>query len=648
MATPTTSLQVSQASQKQILKYSESLFSAINYNFSFRGKLLEQDRIYYRELDWTDAKRRADVANLTGDASKISNVVVPVVGPQVDSARAFFTEMFLSSYPIFPVVTAPDQVDAGLQLETILGQSAIFYQWGRHLSMAFNDGLKYNIQAMEVDWCTEKVPSIVTDTAKSVSKGSVQEIEFQGNKLYRINPYNLIFDHRVPISEIHTRGEFAGYSDLITRIELKKLLLGLDRSMTMNATEAFQSGQIGATTEINQQGSFYIPQINPKMFLDPKFAQQNWLQWANLDTKNKIRYSDMYEKTVLYCRIIPAEFGMYRRYGDLTPGIPQIYKFIIINRKVVVYVQRLTNAHGFLPIIIGQMNEDGLGLQTKSYADNAAPYQFLASALYNSGLQSQRRKVYDRIIYDPSRINKSDIDKADPVARIPVKTEAYGKPVTDALFVAPYRDEGVATILSMAREVVDMADVSTGSNRVQRGQFQKGNKTRYEVENVMGNSDSRPKMSAVLLGIGWLGPIKDILKYNILQYQPPANLFNQDKKQKVTIDPVKLREIAWSFQLADGIMPADKFLNFDLFGQALQYAGIDPAVGAEWDLLGMFAYQLKAQGARWVDNFRRTPEQQKQFIQNSRQAQMPLQPEEPGGPPALPQPAAPAPMTATR
>jgi hypothetical protein len=127
------------------------------------------------------------------------------------------------------------------------------------------------------------------------------------------------------------------------------------------------------------------------------------------------------------------------------------------------------------------------------------------------------------------------------------------------------------------------------------------------------------------MGISWLHPIKEMVKYNILQYQPPTELFNHAEKKAVKIKPNELRKMAWEFQLADGVMPSDRFLDFNLFGQMLQYAATNPAGAAEWDLTGMFVYQLKSQGARWVDTFRRTPEQQQQYLAQT-QAQQGIPP----------------------
>lgn len=622
MATNNTPMSLSVYSQRSLLKMTDSIFANIGYNMNFRSRLLEQDRIYAREIDWSDPQNRALLANRLGDPSKMQNVQIPVVGPQVDSATAFFAEMFLSSYPVFPVLAAqtPELVDAALAVETILGESAVHFQWPRHLAMCFRDGLKHNLQAIEVEFKEEKVPQIVTDNSQGVSLGKPTEKVFAGNRLQHINLYNLIFDARVPPAEVHKRGDFVGYTDLITRVELKQLFLDLDTMLTMNATEAFQSGTAAVGHGTEGTASYYIPQVNPLALLNPKFTAMNWVTWGNMDTKKKIHYSDMYEKTVLYLRIIPREHGIHGKFGSKNAGDPQIYKLIIINRRVIIFCQRMTNAHNNLGIVIGQMNEDSLGLQTKSYADNAAPYQFLASALYNSGIQSQRRKVYDRIFYDPSRINKSDIDKPDAIARIPVKSEAYGKPISEAFAVAPYQDSNVAATLQIARDVVEMADVATGQNRVQRGQFQKGNKTRYEFETVMQGSDARPKVTGLLMSIGWLQPIKEMLKYNILQYQPPAELFNREKMKLVKVNPADIRALAWEFSMADGAMPADKFIDYEMMNMTFQMAAQDPVARAEWDIMGMMAYQLKSRGAKWVDTFRRTPEQQQQYLQLQQQS----------------------------
>lgn len=605
-------LRISPFAQQSLLKYAQTIVEYAMKDSGLRNKFLAVDLAYYRERNAGEEHNAAKIANAMGDKKRIQDPVVPVVAPQVETALAYYAEVFLASYPIFPVLAKPELQDAATQIETVLGESAIHFQWVRHLSMAIRDGLKYDLMAAEVEWAENKVYTLTNDVSKEVVFGVPTETVFAGNKIKRISPYNLIADRRVAPCEVHEKGDFVGYVELMSKIQLQQLFLDLDSTLTMNATEAFNS----TFNSVGGQGSaaspYYVPEINPESARVNAYSEFNWMKWAQLESRNQIKFSDMYEVLTLYVRVVPKEHGIFVR----NPGVPQIYKLIIINQKVVIYVQRKTNAHNFLPVIVSQPIEDGHGYQTKSFAENATPYQDIATALYISAIQSQRRKVYDRLLYNPSLINKGDIDRVDAVARIPVKTEAYGRNLSEAIYQIPYRDEGVAGILQVAREMVDMADVSTGQNRVQRGQFQKGNKTRYEFDQTMTNSDSRPRLAGLIMETSFFQPIKHILKANILQYQPPTKLYNRDVKMTVEVSPAKLRDIIWQFQVADGMLPTSKLVNLELFGQALQFASAAPAAAAEWDLMGMFAYSLKVQGATWVNDFRRTPEDQQKYIQN--------------------------------
>lgn len=603
---------VTREAQERVVRYAENILSTLLQTGNNRNHLLERDLAYYRENNMTEEHVRAEAYNKIGDAKRIKDPVMPVVAPQVETQLAYLVEIFLSSYPIFPVVASPQLMDIATAIETVLGESAVHFQWVRHLTMAMRDGLKYNRMAVEVEWEADKVYTVKNDANKDVVFGVPTETVFEGNKIKWLNQYNSFFDPRVLPSEVHTKGDFAGYSEIMTRIQLKNLFLKLDNTLTMNATEAFQSTPSSIGTTSDASATVYTPQVNPAATREAAASGFNWMSWANLQTQMKINYTDLYEVTTLYARIIPREFGINAPNG----GVPQIYKFIIVNRKVVIYAQRKTNAHNFLPIIVAQIKEDGLGNQTKSLADDATPYQDIATGLYMSAIQSQRRKVYDRMLYDPSRVKKSDIDKVDPVARIAVSTAAYGKPIQEAVYPIPYRDEGVAGILGMSRDVVEMANIASGQNRVQQGQFQKGNKTRYEFDVTMNNSDSRPRMSAVLLEVTFFAPIKHILKSNILQYQPPGKVYNRQRKQEIDINPVELRELVWQFKIADGVLPVNKLVNVDLMGQAFQFAQTVPAVAAEYDLMGIYMYMLKIQGADWIDDFKRNPQQQKEYMKN--------------------------------
>ena len=88
----------------------------------------------------------------------------------------------------------------------------------------------------------------------------------------------------------------------------------------------------------------------------------------------------------------------------------------------------------------------------------------------------------------------------------------------------------------------------------------------------MNNSDARPRMACSIAGNFILPTDQAYFKINILQYQPPTTLYNRDLKQQVEINPAELRKIIWEFKIADGVLPVDKLVNLELFGQAFQFA----------------------------------------------------------------------------
>lgn len=629
---PASAPPISADSQQSLVRYANETLRLLGKNYNMRTRMQELDKIYQREVDLTSAQLRAKAANRNGDASKMQNVVIPVVMPQVESCLTELSEIFLGSYPIFPVVSKPQMQDTALQLETIVGEQSIRFGWHAEILQVMRDGLKYNLMACEVNWEDKRVYSLVNDAATNVRQGTPEETVFSGNAVRRVNPYNLILDTRVSPFDVHKSGEYVGYTDVISRIALKQLFAELDPTKTMNAREAYESG-MGMISTSSASNGFFIPQVNMNAMVTASEqvgagSTINWLAWAGLEDTNSIRYADVYEKTVLYARIIPRE---HKIFGN-RPNIPQIYKLIIINRKVIIYAERMTNAHGYLPILVAQPLEDGLGWQTKSFAENAAPFQALASALYNSGIESQRRKVYDRILYDPSRVSKADIDRTDPVARIAVKSEAYGKPVSEAVYQMPYRDDNVAQIFNVGQQILQMADVANGQNRVMQGQFQKGNKTRHEFQDVMDMSRARPRMIALVLESRFFTPLKEIIKTNILQRQQPTNLYNRNTKGNVPINPVKMRQIAAEFQLADGLVQADQYVNTELLKTLLNMAAQNPLLAQRWDVTGIVMYWMKLEGATWIDDFDMTNQPT-----NQQNATTPPQLGAAGNPPAAPQ-----------
>lgn len=622
MPTPTTPLPIGREAQEAVALYLNSAISLYATSFNIRNQMVQRDLSYYGTNDSTQRQALAKSANQSGDTTKIQNITVPVVMPQVESRLAYLQETFLSGHPIFGVVAPPEQKDAIGQMEAVIEDNSTRGAWANELLKTMRDGLKYDYAACEVVWENKKLFAITTPENANISQGTPTETYYAGNFLKRLDPYNVISDTRVSPEECHTRGEFAGYTDIISRIELKKKMEDLNPLGTMNFKAAFESPGPGLNVNSDINAPYFIPTVNPDALLPIASRQEhNWMSWAGLqgDEANKgINYQNSYEYTVLYARILPSDFHMNVKNKNHV----QIWKFIIVNRKVVIYAERQTNAHNFLPIVFCKPSNDGMAWQSKSFAENVIPIQSISSALVNSALESQRRKVYDRLLYDPTKVQKKDIDNVSSVARIPVKSSQYGKGLADAVYQIPYRDEGVADILMLSQQITAMGDVVNGQNRVQQGQFQKGNKTRREFETVMYNASNRERMMALGLEFTFFQPIKQIILSNILQYQPPTTIVNEQTGKSVKVDPQVLREANIKFKLADGFMPSEKLVSLDMMGQVFQAATALPQISIEYDLMGMWTYSMALQGANWLGSFKRDEAGQQAAMQTMQQAAM--------------------------
>jgi len=607
-----TSVPLSRNSQAAFVKYYQAMQDVQSDNMSnLRTRMEVIDKAYQREVDLTLEQQRAKAANRSGDTTRYQNIVVPVVMPQVETAVTYQTSVFLTGYPLFGVVAEPAYMDAAVALETIIEENSIKGGWARHLMLFFRDGQKYNFAPLEVSWAQEVTASVETDIAKNKDEGIPKKVIWSGNKIRRLDPYNTFVDPRVLPTEVHTKGEFAGYTEYMPRMELKTFIAALPDKIIGNIEAAFASGlSSNPRTSDAEARNYYIPSVNSEV-IDPELSAgsgTNWMAWADLIPTNKggktIEYKDTYEVTTLYCRILPSEFGL----KIPSANTPQVFKLIIVNHEHIIYSERQTNAHGMLPILIGQPLEDGLGYQTKSLATNTQPFQEVASTFMNSITASRRRAISDRTLYDPSRVSSAAINSENPSAKIPVRPAAYGKNVADAVHQFPYREDQAGFSMQQIQVLLGLSNQVSGQNQASQGQFVKGNKTLEEFDTVMQNANGRDQTSSILLEHQVFVPMKQMIKLNTLQYQGGTTLYNQDKGVAVEIDPVRLRKAVLNFKISDGLIPSAKIINSESTATALQVIGSSPEISGGYNIAPLFSYFMKTRGAN-ISEFEKSAEQ---------------------------------------
>ncbi len=603
-----TSIPLTKLQQKKFIDYYIGLQNNINVD---RGLIRERyrliDKEYARTTDREEEQRRAKAANQAGETKRFQNMTVPVVMPQVEAAVTHQASVFLTGIPILGVAASPEFIDEAKQLESILDSNSIRGGWVREFMLNFRDGFKYNFAPMEVTWGEEVTFTVKTDVKKNLKEGVPKEAIWSGNKITRLDPYNTFVDPRVSPTEVYKKGEFEGYTEFMHKIQLKSFIAELPDKIIANIVPAFESGLGGGSgAQEATSRSFYVPLINP--INDPNAYSRsgtNWLQWAGIaDTNSSIDYKQGYEVTTLYTKILPIEMGL----KVPNSSTPQVYKLILVNHEHIIYAERQTNAHGYLPIVVGAPLEDGLNYQTNSFAENGIGFQQLATSYMSSIIRSRRRAVTDRLLYDPSRITSADINSDNPSAKIPVRPAAFGKTISDAVHQFPYKEDQAAISMNQVNTILGLANTLAGQNQAQQGQFVKGNKTLHEFESVMQNANGRDMLTSILLEAQMFTPMKVILKINTLQYQGGTTVFNREEQRAVEIDPVQLRKAVMEFKITDGLVPTEKVLNSETFAVALQVFGSSPEIAAQYNIGGVFSYLMKTQGSE-IEAFEKSPEQ---------------------------------------
>jgi hypothetical protein len=630
----------SSAAQEGIIAFQHQCYAMQSQTWNIREAMRKIDLAYARENDFSQEHAQARLANRLGDASKFQNVVLPVIMPQVESAVAYQASVFLTGSPLFGVSADPKYEDEALMLQSLISDDSIRGGWAREFLLFFQDGFKYNLSALEVTWESQSTPQFLTDP--SIPEAQVKNVIWSGNKVKRIDPYNLIFDARYLPTQISENGEFSGYTEMMSRIQLKKFTIELNGVIGDNLRAAFESGISAPAGAVSQMHGFYTPRINPDAILqwDPR-RTTDWMAWAGLSQGNKsqaIQYKNIYEVTTLYGRIVPADFGM--RVPQ--PNTPQIWKFIIVNHSHVILAERQTNAHNLIPILFGQPMEDGLGYQTKSFATNVQPFQEVGTALLNSMIAARRRAIADRTLYDPSRINPAHINSDNPSAKIPVKPAAYGTPLHESVFQFPFRDDLAGMATQEIQMLMGFANQVSGQNQAKQGQFVKGNKTLHEYESVMSNASARDQKTAMLYEAQIFTPLKNILKLNVLQYHTGGEVYSAEAQRQVSIDPVALRKATLNFKMSDGLIPTEKLISTEELGMAFQMLAQAPQIAQGYNIAPMFSYLMKTRNAN-LSPFEKSPQQLQYEQALAAWQQAAAEAAKAGSPFSTPQPPAPPP-----
>lgn len=594
---------ISKEAQGHVIAFANKILQAHKHNNELYNKMEIIDQAFARY------KATGEDVEVCADVFSKDDITPPMVVSQVESMIAYWADVFLSGYPLFPVVSTPAKRKWAEQLESLLDDHATLGGYVRQLLLFLTDAGKYNFSAIEAEWDEVSQFSVINDYREERQQRLDTE-ERSFTRLTRWDPYNTVWDSTLAPADVAEHGDYAGHIQLLSRVKFKRLLNRYTKQRAIyNAREAetLYSGGGTALAGHYRMHPTISNYLNAKMPLD----QIDWEAYLGGQSQGRrpAGRADNFEVFKFYARIIPADFGI----SVSRPNTPQIWCFVVVNGQLVIHARRVISAQDRLPVFFGQPKEDGLGIQTQSVAEGVIEFQEAAKTLYNIRFSAARRSVSDRALYDPNIIDPKDINSKAPAPKIPVKINALGnKSLGEAYHQIPFDMRGTETTLQDAAIINEFSKDLTGLNNPMRGQFQRGNKSVTEWEDTMAYGENRLRLSALLLEHQVFQPLKDTLKLNIFQYGDSTIVVSQKTGEVIEVDIAKLREHTMSFRISDGYTPKSKMASAEMLQAGMQMIMSSEILQQQFgpSLPAIFAHIMQLGGVRGLEEY--TPERQAQ------------------------------------
>ena len=600
----------SDETDKRVRKLLQGITQLTKNRSTFRSKLDEIDMAYARYL--TAAKRK-DLLGMAQYGKVSCGAMTPVSSPivisQVQSMVAYWSEVFLSGYPIFPVVSTPDLRNEAEALEGIIQDHLVMTESIPELQRLFNYGARYNQMIWDTEWAPistyqPSIDSLETDPTMRKLQKQIRHV----NRIIAIDPRNAHIDMRVQLPNNDSYGEFAGYSEVWNRTRLKDFLNYLTHENKLTTSAVVDK----ALASEFASDCYFEPPILSEYDQGDRSRQQSWDSYGGFtdDVPVGMRAvgrstSNTYLVTKMYLRILPSDFLM----SDVpNKNTVQTWVCYMVNNEHIISMEPYYGPYGRFGVGSIYPLEDGLEEQTQSYGEMAAPLQDAVTKLFNIRFQQAHRALQDRAVYNPALIRAADVNSPFMGSKIPVIADALTEfDLSRAYYPIPFNSQGTETVLQDAMIITDWQKELSGQNNATRGQMTKGNRTLGEFSSIMGSAENRLRLPALVIETRMMAKIKEVLKLNILMFGQDTEVVSPRTGIPLQVSIENLQKVNLQFQLADGYTPKSKMANTDfltaLMNMISQSQVMQQAVGMQ--LPAMLAHLAQLGGVNGFDIYAR-------------------------------------------
>lgn len=550
----------------------------------------------HEKWDQADKTMNAYVPETSDDAARrakrdsdgfqtFTTIKIPYTYALVMAAHTYWTSVFLGRSPIHQFEGRHGHTEQGVQaLEaTIAYQTRI----GRAIPTYFlwlYDTAKYGVGILGAYW-DEKIHtySVMTkdETGRPVYVTN-QVAGYKGNCCYNVSPRDFLPDPRVPIGRFQ-EGEFCA----------------VYRAMSWNELIQRKARGYYVNTEHIKKTPTRRRALNTDGFLTQPLQLQDI---GSRDSKHPA-WVGIYE---VYISLLPKEWKL----GEME--MPEKWVFTITeDLETIIGAQPLGAIHDQYPFDVLEAEPEGYALYNRGIPEVVEPLQNTMDWLFNSHFFNVRANANGRFVYDPSRLDASEMESGEPGWMIALKPEAWGQ-VTDInqVFKQIQISDTTANHMNDVERVFQIGERATGISEQVLGALSGGRRTAAEVRTTAGFSVNRLKSGAELMSATGFSSHALKLVQNTQQYldeemnlQVVGDLIQFGGKKYVKVSPETIAG-AWDFVPVDGALPIDRFAQVTLWKDLIGNVTRMPQIMQGYDWASIFAWVAGLAGLKNLNQFR--------------------------------------------
>ena len=523
------------------------------------------------------------------DERKPITIVFPYSYAMLETLLTYLTMAFFQD-PIFKYEgTGPEDTLGTTLLELVVRLHCEKTKVALALHTHFRDSLAYGVGAAVPSWEVRRGAKVqrVAGVDGGVSQRQVTKdmVLFEGNRLDTIDPYRLLPDPSVPLTEIQ-RGEFVGWS----------------------ADESYVSLLSKESIDRDLFNVRYLEQVtNKQSFLNTNESDRE-RRYGAYTTDNRI--TKRHDLIYMYIDLIPREWKLGER------ETPEKWLFCLASDSVILKARPAALVHNKFPISIAAPDFDGYSVAPISRLESMFGLQTAVNFLWNSHITNVRKAINDMLVVDPYLINIKDLENPSAGGLIRLRRPAWGRGVKDAVTQLGIVDITRSNIGDI-QFAMQMMNRIAGADDAASGMLRQGGPERLtgsEFRGTRGSQVSRMERIARVISMQSMHDIGDFFASHTQQFME-QDVFVRATGQwqerlmrelgvapdsKVAVTPMALL-VEYDVISRDGSIPGGNFSEAWL--QLFKIISENPLLAQKFDVVRIFSHIARNLGAKNVEDF---------------------------------------------